>query len=37
MRGAWQRLLDTVVKARKEAAGRGLTDERLDELLADES
>ena len=38
MRGtAWQRLLDTMATARKEAAGRGLSDERLDELLADES
>lgn len=38
MRGAaWQRLLDTMTRAREEAAGRGLTGERLDELLADES
>jgi prevent-host-death family protein len=38
MRGAaWKRLFDTVATARKEAAGRGLTDELLDELLADES
>ena len=38
MRGAaWQRLFDTMTKAREEAAGRGLTDERLDELLVDES
>jgi prevent-host-death family protein len=34
---AWKRLLETVETARKEAAGRGLTDERLDELLVDES
>ena len=34
---AWQRLVDAMATARKEAAGRGLTDERLDELLADES
>lgn len=38
MRGAgWQRLLDTLTRAREEAAGRGLTDELLDELLVDES
>jgi antitoxin Phd len=38
MRGAaWSRLLDTVATARKQAAERGLTDELLDELLADES
>jgi antitoxin Phd len=38
VRGAtWQRLFDTMTTARKRAAGRGLTDERLDELLADES
>ena len=38
MRGAaWERLFATMEMARKEAAARGLTDERLDELLADES
>jgi hypothetical protein len=38
MRGAaWEGLLATMETARKEAAGRGLTDELLDELLADES
>jgi antitoxin Phd len=38
MRGAaWKRLLDTMTRARKDAAERGLTDELLDELLADES
>ena len=38
MRGAaWKRLFETMATARKEAAGRGLTDELLDELLADES
>jgi prevent-host-death family protein len=38
MRGtAWARLLATMEAARKEAVGRGLTDELLDELLADES
>ena len=38
LRGAaWQRLFETMAPARKEAARRGLTDERLDELLADES
>jgi hypothetical protein len=38
MRGvAWKRLVETMVTARKEAAGRGLTDELLDQLLADES
>ena len=33
----WRRLLDTMAAARTEAVERGLTDERLDELLADES
>jgi prevent-host-death family protein len=38
MRGrAWKRVIETMATARKEAAGRGLTDELLDELLADES
>ena len=38
MRGAaWDRLSTTMDGARKEAAERGLTDELLDELLADES
>ena len=38
MRGAaWKRLFETMATARQEAAGRGLTDELLDELLADES
>jgi antitoxin Phd len=38
MRGAaWEGLLATMETTRKEAAGRGLTDELLDELLADES
>jgi antitoxin Phd len=38
MRGAaWKRLIDTLAAARQEAAERGLTDERLDELLVDES
>ena len=38
MRGTgWRRLLDTMAAARTEAVERGLTDERLDELLADES
>lgn len=38
MRGkAWQRLLDTMARAREEVTGRGLTAERLDELLGDES
>ncbi|HZA65772.1 MAG TPA: type II toxin-antitoxin system Phd/YefM family antitoxin [Geminicoccaceae bacterium] len=38
MRGAaWKRLFETMATARKDAAGRGLTDELLDELLADES
>ena len=38
MRGAgWRRLLATLAEARQEAAERGLTDERLTELLADES
>jgi prevent-host-death family protein len=38
MRGAaWKRLAATMEAARREAAERGLTDERLDELLADES
>ena len=34
---AWKRLLGTMETARNEAAERGLTDERLDELLDDES
>jgi len=38
MRGvAWERLFETMAAARKQAAERGLTDELLDELLADES
>jgi prevent-host-death family protein len=38
MRGmAWSRLRETMATAREEAARRGLTDERLDTLLADES
>jgi antitoxin Phd len=38
MRGtAWQRLSQTMATARKEAAERGLSDELLDQLLADES
>jgi prevent-host-death family protein len=38
MRGAaWKRLFETMATARKEAAGRGLSDELLDDLLADES
>ncbi len=38
MRGAaWQRLEETMVAARREASNRGLTDEQLDALLADES
>jgi len=38
MRGqGWQRLLDTMATARRESAEHGLTDERLEELLADES
>jgi antitoxin Phd len=38
LRGAaWNRLSETMDAARKQAAGRGLTDELLDELLADES
>ena len=38
MRGqGWQRLLDTMATVRGEAAERGLTEERLEELLADES
>lgn len=38
MRGAaWKRLSETMATARKQAAERGLTDELLDELLADES
>jgi prevent-host-death family protein len=38
MRGAgWKRLLETMASARQQAAERGLTDELLDELLADES
>jgi prevent-host-death family protein len=38
MRGAaWKRLLETMARAHKQAAERGLTDELLDELLADES
>jgi antitoxin Phd len=37
LRGAaWQRLFETMETARQEAAGRGLTDELLDELLADD-
>jgi PHD/YefM family antitoxin component YafN of YafNO toxin-antitoxin module len=34
---AWTRLFETAATARKQAAERGLTDELLDELLADES
>ena len=34
---AWKRLFETMERAREEAARRGLTDELLDELLADES
>lgn len=34
---AWRRLRETMRVARQDAAERGLTDERLDELLADES
>jgi PHD/YefM family antitoxin component YafN of YafNO toxin-antitoxin module len=38
MRGAaWERLFGTMAAARGEAAARGLTDESLAELLADES
>jgi hypothetical protein len=38
MRGvAWERLFDTMAAARRAAAARGLTDERLDALLADAS
>ncbi|MGH6904392.1 MAG: type II toxin-antitoxin system Phd/YefM family antitoxin [Geminicoccaceae bacterium] len=38
MRGAaWKRVFETMATARKEAAGRGMTDELLDDLLADES
>jgi prevent-host-death family protein len=38
MRGAaWTRLLETMAEARKQAAERGLTDELLEELLADEA
>ena len=38
MRGAaWERLFATIATARQEAQERGLTDELLDELLADES
>jgi len=38
MRGtAWQRLTQTMATARKEAAERGLSDELLDQLLANES
>jgi prevent-host-death family protein len=38
MRGAaWRRLTETMEVARREAADRGLTDEQLDALLADES
>jgi prevent-host-death family protein len=38
MRGAaWKRLSETMATARRQAAERGLTDELLDELLADES
>jgi prevent-host-death family protein len=37
MRGAaWTRLFETMAMARKQAAERGLTDELLEELLADE-
>jgi hypothetical protein len=34
---AWTRLLETVAMARKQAADQGLTDELLEELLADGS
>jgi prevent-host-death family protein len=34
--GAWQRLSDTMARARQSATEHGLTDERLAELLADE-
>ncbi len=38
LRGAaWQRLFETLETARQAAAGRGLTDELLEELLANES
>jgi antitoxin Phd len=38
MRGAaWKRLFETTATARKDAAGRGLTDELLDELLTNDS
>ena len=38
LRGAaWQRLPETMASGRQAAAERGLTDERLDELLADDS
>lgn len=38
MRGvAWTRLSETMAMAQKQAAERGLTDELLDQLLADES
>lgn len=38
MRGAaWQRLLDTMARARGEAAGRGSSDGRLGELRVDAS
>jgi antitoxin Phd len=38
LRGAaWNRLAETMDAARKQAAGRGLTDELLDQLLADDS
>ena len=38
MRGAaWERLFATMAVARRGAAARGLTDEELDALLADES
>jgi prevent-host-death family protein len=33
---AWDRLHDTVKKARQQAKSRGLTEEKLDELLADD-
>jgi len=34
---AWDRLGDTVISARRQAAEKGLTDDMLAELLADES
>ncbi len=38
LRGAaWQRLFETMDTARRDAAGQGLTDELLAELLADDS